>query len=246
MYVSISQSMTRSLNRSLMRALLSLCAVSLIAPSLIGCGPTQASLAAREASIKRVRGELRGLRNAHKTALKYHAHLKSGDGKVLLIGRRDIERAFASMLPYTYRGRELSKKYLKGEISFTKMTDFKFLPGNRAEFSLHFDGRKIKTKKVPAIARGQVQSLKRAVRAGSVLVEVSFFIHGSQRQIVLEPHAVAARFKQENTSGNQRNFLDAVNKKVFNRHKRIPLPAGVKGSVRALSTPHHFVIMSNE
>ena len=193
-----------------------------------------------------LRGELRGLRNAHQVALKYHRHLKSGGGEVLLIGKRDIERAFASMLPYTYRGRELSKKYLAGEISFIKMTDFRFLPGNRAEFSLHFDGKKIRTKKVPSYARGQVKSLKRAVRAGSVLVEVSAFIHNERGQLVLEPRAVAARFKRENTSSNQSRFLDAVNKKIFNRHKRIPLPPGLKGSARALSTPHHLVIMSTK
>ena len=209
-----------------------------------GCGPSLASLQAREATINKERSHIKALRSAKESAGRYHKHVKSNKGKALLISKQDIARAFADMFPYTYRGRDLSKQYLAGQISFVKMTNFQLLSGNRARFALHFDGRKIKTKKVPSYARSQVKSLKGAVRSGgSVMVEVSAFIHNGRRVLALDADAVGVRFKRNNTSSNQNRFLDAANKKIFNRQKLIPLPKGVSGPVQALSTPNYLVIL---
>jgi hypothetical protein len=238
----ITKIMTRQIKCPCERVLLFSLAIGMLG-LMSGCGPSLANLKSREASIAKERSEIKALRSAKESAGQYHKVVKSNQGKALLISKQDIVKAFAAMFPYTYRGRDLSKQYLTGKISFVKMTDFRFLPGNRAQFKLHFDGRKIKTKKVPSYAKSQVKSLKGAVRGGSVLVEVSAFIHNSRRLLVLDPHAVGVRFNRNNTSGNKSRFLDAVNKKIFNGQKRIPLPNGLKSPVQALSTPNYLVVL---
>ena len=211
---------------------------------LCGCGPSAASLRRLEGEIAHDRAKIKGLQHAYDVAETYHEFLRKGRGDALLISKGEIAQAIKSMLPYTYRGRELSRQYLAGEISFVKMSDLRLLPGNRARVFLYFDGRKLKTKKVPSYARSQVRSLKRAARAGRLEVEVTAFVHNQKRILVLDPEVISVQFKQENTGSNRSRFLDAVRKKIFNGQKRIPLPKGLRGTVKVLTTPHHLVFMS--
>ena len=209
----------------------------------VACGPTTHELQTRERQLKTAQSRLRGLESAQATATRYHTHIKTKRSSALSISRAELEAAVRDMLPYVYRGKDLDKNYLRGTISIVKMSEFKLLPGNRAELYLHFDGRKIKTRNVPAIARGQVKSLKGAVRKGKVLIEVNAFVHNKRRLLVLDPRAVQVSFSKNNTGSNKSRFLDVVNRKIFNRQKKIPLPRGIKGDVSALSTPNYLVLI---
>ena len=212
---------------------------------LSACGPSQATLKSLESDISRERSQIRALKSAQQSIGAYHQHLQTGEGSAVLIGKAVLQKAIKSMLPYTYKGRELDKKYLGGKISFTKVEGLTFEAGNKARFWLHFDGRKIKTKKVPAFAKGQVKSLKRAVKAGRMLIETSGYINQKKRTLVLKSTPIQVQFRQENTSSNQSRFLDAARKKIFRKSKSIPLPASLKGRIEALTTPHHLVLIKN-
>lgn len=228
-----------------MRFTLWISVLLLMISGLTACGPSAGSLRQLEEQIKKERSQNNALRDAKEVAQDYHAFLETKRGRALVIGKETISKAIQSMLPYTYRGAELSKQYLSGEISFVKMSDLRFLSGNRARVYLYFDGRNLKTKKVPSYARGQVKSLKKAAREGRVEVEVSVFVHNGQRILVLDPEPIQVQFKQENTGSNQSRFLDALRKKIFNGQKKIPLPPQLQGPVKALTTPNHLVLMGS-
>ena len=208
-----------------------------------GCGPSQATLQSLESEIAQERSQIRGLKSAQKSIDSYHSHLKAGKGQSLLLSKTALEAAIKSMLPYTFKGKELDKKYLKGQISFTKVEKFELLPGNRARFWLHFDGSKIKTQKVPSFAKGQVKSLKKAVKAGRMLIEVVGSVNQEKGTFKVRSTPISAQFRQENTSSNQSRFLDAARRKIFRKSKKIPLPAGLGRRVTALTTPHHLVFI---
>ena len=210
---------------------------------LSACGPSVATLKSLESDISRERSQIRALQSAKQSVGAYHKHLKTGDGSAVMIGKVTLQKAIKSMLPYTYKGRELDKKYLAGEISFTRVEGLTFEPGNRARFWLHFDGRKIKTKKVPSFAKGQVRSLKQAVKAGRMLIEVSGYIHQKKRALVVKSTPIKVQFKRQNTSSNQSRFLDAARRKIFRKRKYIPLPSSLKGRVEVLTTPHNLVFI---
>ena len=214
--------------------------------SLSACGLTAHNLASVEQQVQASKARIRSLNEAKASAASYHTLLKSKQGKALLLSRADLESAARQMLPYVFKGKELHSKYLRGEISITKVSGFKLSPGNRGEIYLHFNGSKIKTRNVPAIARGQVKSLKSAIRSGKVLVEVRASVNNDKRTLVLSPRAIRVKFNKQNTRSNQNNFLDAVNRKLFNRAKRIPLPAKLKGPVSALSTPNYLALITRD
>ena len=65
------------------------------------CGPSLQSLKTRENDMNRERSEIKGLRNAKESARSYHQHLKSGQGKALLISKQDIVQAFSRTPPRT-------------------------------------------------------------------------------------------------------------------------------------------------
>ena len=115
--------------------------------SLSACGPTSATLKQMESQIGQERAQIKALKGAQESISSYHAHLKTGKGEAVFIGRDALHASISSMLPYTYKGKELDKRYLSGQISFTRVEGLKLEPGNRARYWLHFDGSKIKTKK---------------------------------------------------------------------------------------------------
>lgn len=214
-----------------------------LSSTLIACGPSQASLKALESQIAQERSQIKGLRSAQQGIKAYHEYLKSGKGKSLMISKAALESSIRSMLPYTYKGKELDKKYLRGEISFTKVEGFQLFPGNRARYWVHFDGRKIRAQNVPAIAKGQVNSLKKAVKAGRMMIEVVGSIHQETGTLRLKSTPILAQFKRENTSSNQSRFLDAARRKIFRKSKKIPLPSGLKSKTTVLTTPNHLVFI---
>ena len=221
----------------------SICVLSLTTSLLVACGPSPATLKALESQMSQERSQIRGLQNAQNSVKAYHTFLKSNKGEALLIGKEALQKAIKSYLPYTYKGKELNKQYLRGTISFTEVKGFTLLPGNKARFWLHFDGSKIKTKKVPSIYSGPVKSLKKAVRAGRMLIETTGYINNEKRTLNLKSVPVQVQFKKENTSANQSRFLDAARKKLFRKGKKIPLPATLKGKITGLSTPNHVVLI---
>ena len=219
------------------------CILCTCATLIIACGPSKATLQSLESQIAQERSQIRGLKSAQKSIGVYHKHLKSGEGKSLLISKAALQDAIKSMLPYTYKGKELDKKYLSGRISFIKVEGFEFQSGNRARFWLHFDGSKVKTKKVPSFAKGQVKSLKRAVKAGRMLIEVVGSVDQKKRVLRLKSTPISVSFKRENTSSNQSRFLDAARRKIFRKSKKIPLPSGLNGQISTLTTPNHLVFI---
>ena len=210
---------------------------------LVACGPSPANLKTLENQINQERAQVRGLKSAQASIKSYHEFLKSGKGKTLILGKDAVQAAIKSYMPYTYKGKELDKKYLAGKISFTKVEGFKLLPGNKAQYWMHFDGSKIKTKKVPAFAKGQVKSLKRAVKAGRMLIETTGYINQEKRTLNFKSTPIDVQFKRDNTSSNKSRFLDAARRKIFRKSKKIPLPADLRGKLSVLSTPNHVVII---
>ena len=209
----------------------------------LACGPSKANLKGLEDQINQERAQIRGLKSAQESAKTYHQFLNSGKGETLLLGQEALQEAIKSYMPYTYQGKELDKKYLSGQISFTKVEGFKLLAGNKAQFWLHFDGSKIKTKKVPAFAKGQVTSLKKAVKAGRMLIETTGYINQSKKTLNLKSTPLSVQFKKENSKSNQSRFLDAARRKIFRKSKKIPLPSSLKGNLSVISTPNHVVII---
>ena len=214
-----------------------------VSSTFLACGPSQASLKALESQIAQERSQIKGLKSAQQGIKAYHKQLKSGQGKSLMISKTALESSIRSMLPYTYKGKELDKKYLRGEISFVKVDGFQLFPGNRARYWVHFDGRKIRAQNVPSIAKGTVNSLKKAVKAGRMLIEVVGSIHQNTQTLKLKATPVAVQFKRENTSSNQSRFLDAARRKIFRKSKKIPLPASLKNQTKVLTTPNHLVFI---
>lgn len=216
---------------------------ALLVLSLSACGPSRESLKQLETQISSERAQIRGLKSAQASAAAYHQHLNTGEGEAVIIGIDTVQAAIKAMLPYTYKGSELDKKYLAGEISFTHVEGLAFSAGNTARFWLHFDGSKIKTKKVPAIAKGTVTSLKKAVKAGRMLIETSGYVDQEKKELVLKSNPIQVQFKRENSSSNQSRFLDAARRKIFRKSKHIPLPNGLKGKIQAITTPNHLVLI---
>ena len=212
---------------------------------LNACGPTSASLQTLDTQIKQERAQIRALKSAQASVSTYHAYLENGEGTAVLIGKEALQASIKSMLPYTYKGKELDKRYLAGKISFVRVEGLTMSSGNKGRFWLHFDGSKIKTKKVPSYAKGAVKSLKKAVRAGRMLIETTGYIDQKKRVLVLKSTPVQVQFKRENTSSNQSRFLDAARRKIFRKSKRIPLPSTLTGQIKVLTTPNHLVLMRN-
>jgi hypothetical protein len=228
--------------KAIIKLLTLLCMIS----ACVACGPSQASLKALESQISQERSQIRGLRSAQKGIKAYHQHLKTGEGQSLMISKTALEASIRSMFSYTYKGKELDKKYLRGEISFVKVEGFELFPGNKARYWVHFDGRKIRAQNVPSIAKGTVNSLKKAVKAGRMLIEVVGSIDQKTQKLKLKSTPIAAQFKRENTSSNQSRFLDAARRKIFKKSKKIPLPAGLKNNTTVLTTPNHLVFIKNK
>lgn len=235
----------RQIRTRLMTALLlSLCGLSVC---MVGCGgtPTTSDLKELKRTYQSDKSQLKATRSAVETNEAYQAHLKSGDGKLFLIGAGAATDTVKQHLPYPFKGREVMKKYLQGDFQITGVKHFEYLSGNRARLTLTFTGKNIKVT-VPKqyrsfVSKKEIANLKTGLKKGEIDVVVTAYISAKKDALILAPKAYEARLAT-NIGSRKADLIKGINRKILVR-KALPLEGSLKGWRRLLTTAHHLILM---
>jgi len=214
---------------------------------LVGCGgaPTTTDLKELKRAYRSDSSQLKATRNAVQTNSAYQAHLKSGQGDALLIGARGATEIIKQRLPYPFKGREVMKKYLRGDFQITGVKHFEYLSGNRARLTLTFTGKNIKVS-VPKqyrrfVSKKEIANLKKGLKRGEIDVVVTAYISTKKDALVLAPRAYDARLAT-NIGSRKGDLIKGINRKILVR-KALPFEGSLKGWRSLLTTAHHLILM---
>lgn len=218
---------------------------------LSGCATTVADLNRRRSQIKTVESEMKATESALAIIDQYHEFLAKPKGNVVLLGRDALEDSIRQYLPYTFTGRELNKKSLRGQFTLTRVKNFEILSGNRARFQFEFVGKKIQVivpKKYKSfVSKKDIRQMKASLGSGGTLtIEVVAYYSKTNKALALKAQCTDVKLRKHNTSRHRNELKKGINKKVFRKRKYIPLPPRLlkKGkTIHVLSSPNHLIIM---
>jgi hypothetical protein len=224
-----------------------LCIALLGAIFTSGCGPTKYNLKARKAEVQKLHRSIKTARSAKIASARYAEGLKGKQTKWIAFSKETISRAIASYLPYRYRGKDLSKKRLRGAFWFGKPSKLKLHAGNRLTYSMRFGAKQVvvNLKGVFGAGKSDAREIKEALQGGGELnMDVTMQLNGKNGQLLLFSNCTAVKLNKRNTSRNRKYLRQAINSKLFKFGCRVALPEAIKRlKGHLLTTANHVVIV---
>jgi hypothetical protein len=204
-----------------LKVFLALC----VTASALGCGPTYTQLVERRSTFK----DLERQEKRKNQMLSRYAESPSSLGKTprLIIPLSGIKRVLKGFHPLSAQGEKLSKKHLKGTLTFSNPRSVKILGPEQIRYTTSFAGRNVKVslKGVPFTTKSDEKKLKDALTAGAtVTVETRLSLDRKRGAIWLYSDCVNLTLKKHNTQRNREYLKEAINKRIFNIPKVVPLP----------------------
>lgn len=196
-----------------------------VTASAFGCGPTYTQLVERRSTYKDLE------RQEKKTSkiLSRYAQTPSSLGKTprLIVPVSGIKTILKGFHPLSAKGEKLSKKHIKGTLTFSNPRSVKILGPEQIRYTTRFAGRNVKVslKGVPFTGKADERKLKDALTAGAtVVVETRLSLDRKRGAIWLHSDCVSLTLKKHNTQRNRDYLKEAINKRIFNIPKVVPLP----------------------
>lgn len=192
---------------------------------LVGCGASYPDLVTRRSEVKSLKSQKRKVSNQ----IKMLDDLKRLDKETyrLILPPKAVKGLLAKFHPHAARGKQLSKKHLKGYFRLSNPEKIKFVAPDRLRYRVTFSGRDVKVslKGVPFASASKERELSDALTAGaSVTVETRLRLDRKRGALWLDSDCVSLTLKRSNTKQNRSYLKDALNKKIFNIPKVVPLP----------------------
>ena len=194
-------------------------------PFIVGCGPTFTQLQERRTEIQALKQQKRTL----DTQLKRFKAVAGtrGNGVRLVVSKGAILNILKRFHPHSATGEKLSKKHLRGTFSLDKPSDVQMLGPDRLRHKVRFSGRQVQVdlKGVPFAGPSKERELKAALTGGAdVTVETQLRLDRKRGALWLTSECTQLKLTAHNTRQNREYLTDALNKKIFNVPKIVPLP----------------------
>lgn len=213
---------------------------------IIGCGASYPDLVNRRSEVNSLRGQKRKV--LHQIELIKGLKRPDNETYRLILTPKAVKRLLAKFHPHTAKGKQLSKKHLKGSFGLSKPEKIKFVGPDRLRYRVTFSGRDVKVslKGVPFAGASKERELSEALTAGaSVIVETRLRLDGKRGAVWLESECVSLNLKRRDTKQNRAYLKDALNKKVFNIPKVVPLPKKFKSKASYLIVSKGGIVLGS-
>jgi hypothetical protein len=191
----------------------------------VGCGPSFNDLVERRKTFK----SLERQEQKKEQAVKRYASstAKLGSTPRLLIPTASIKTILKGFHPISAKGEKLSKKHIKGTLTFSNPRAVKIMGPEKIRYTTTFAGKKVKVslKGVPFTSSKDERMLREALTAGAtVVVDTKVWVDRKRGAIWLDSDCVSLTLKKHNTKRNRDYLKEAINKRIFNISKVVPLP----------------------
>jgi hypothetical protein len=191
----------------------------------VGCGPTYTQLVERRKTYKSLK---RQEEKKDQALIRYASSgSKLGSTPRLLIPTASIKTILKGFHPISARGEKLSKKHIKGMLTFSNPRSVKIMGPEKIRYTTTFSGRNVKVslKGVPFTGASDERMLRDALTAGAtVVVDTKLWVDRKRGAVWLDSDCVELKLKKHNTKRNRDYLKEAINKRIFNIPKVVPLP----------------------
>ena len=192
---------------------------------VVGCGATYTQLVEKRKTYTSLE---RQEKQKDRVLARYAGSASSlGNTPRLLIPTQSISTILKAFHPLSAKGEKLSKKHIKGTLSFTNPRSIKILGPKRVRYTTTFAGRNVKVslKGVPFTSASDERKLRDALTAGAtVVVDTMLSVDRKRGALWLNSDCVQLTLKKHNTQRNRDYLKEAINKRIFNIPKVVPLP----------------------
>ncbi|MEE2755193.1 MAG: hypothetical protein VYA30_00975 [Myxococcota bacterium] len=213
----------------------------------VGCGPTQHNLKTQKTKVKTLEKAVRKAKAMNRAMKLYGSNLKGERGRWVAFSARELERSMTAYMPYKFRGQDMSKKRLKGQIWFEKPKRLTLLPGNRLSYRMAFKARNIKVnlKGVFGAGRRDETKIKTALEGGGTIdLDVHLRLGNRNTEVWMTTTVKAVQLNKHNTSRHRKFLKDALSGKFFGYPLRLKIPAGLATQQpRLVTTKNHLVVV---
>jgi len=214
------------------------------AAATLACGTSASRVKALQDQNRLLRAQVEATDQAARAGAAYAQQLEGGgDGVTLLFTAEDIDRLAQGVLPYKMPAKQFNPQ-LSGEIHVERITNVRFLPGNRLTCQAHLRGVGIRVNaKVPQMYKAQVDNFLRGVASGVVTdLDVTLTWHGNA--LIARAEAKRSQMRQHRDASNEARLTREMNERALRRGLEFDLtPEGTGQKLQFVgTTATHLVV----
>ncbi len=215
--------------------------------SLTACGASTQQLESQQTRVTSLKKELRVAKAERDALRRFQRGLSDGSSPWFALSKSELKRLMRAYMPYRFAGRDLSKKRLKGKLSFEDPRNLELNDNNQLRFKMTFRGERVKAnlKGIFMAGKSDEKKIKQALEAGgTVEIESQLYLDRSKKNLLVKSRCVAVRLKRHNTKRHRDYLKDGINRRFLKYPKKIPLPASLTAlSPRLFVTPTNIVFI---